>query len=317
MANPKWRFLEKKADYELVVHAYGQGTWRGRFFGIEASEGMGLASVGIASKFVLALADARGAQLYLRGRRLTGLSLTGSRAAFESVVDCHRERKQPAERSASRERKRETNQSGTGIIISNQSHILTNHHVVSGCRDILISRVGEASTIARVVAADARNDLALLNADLTNIKAPPLRRDVRLGENVYVFGFPLAGLLSKSGNFTTGTITALSGVDDDTRMFQISAPVQPGNSGGPLIDRFGNVVGVVVSKLNASAVAQATGDLPQNVNFAIKLGTALTFLEANSLVPPTTPDTKVLEVSDIAELAKRFTVYIECKAGSR
>jgi serine protease Do len=91
-----------------------------------------------------------------------------------------------------------------------------------------------------------------------------------VGESIFVYGFPLTGLLSSSGNFTVGTITSIAGLGDDSRIMQISAPVQPGNSGGPLLDRSGNVVGIIVSKLNALRLAQVTQDMAQNINFAIK-----------------------------------------------
>jgi S1-C subfamily serine protease len=103
----------------------------------------------------------------------------------------------------------------------------------------------------------------------------PLRASARLGEEIVVYGFPLAGLLASSGNVTTGNITALAGLGDDIRFLQISAPVQPGNSGGPVLDRNGNIVGIVVSKLDAIKTAIATQDIPQNVNFAIKLRVAV------------------------------------------
>ncbi len=105
---------------------------------------------------------------------------------------------------------------------------------------------------------------------------------MRQGEDIVVYGFPLPGVLSSGGNVSTGNVTALTGLGDDSRFLQISAPVQPGNGGGPLLDRSGNVVGVVVSKLNALSVASATGDVPQNVNFAIKASVALAFLELST-----------------------------------
>ena len=106
----------------------------------------------------------------------------------------------------------------------------------------------------------------------------------RLGESVEAFGYPLADILSTSGNFSLGNISALSGLGDDSRYLQISAPVQPGNSGGPLLDQRGNLVGVVSSKLNAlNVMLQKEGDIPQNVNFAIKASVAATFLQSNNV----------------------------------
>ena len=136
----------------------------------------------------------------------------------------------------------------------------------------------------------------------------------RIGESVYAYGYPMNGLLATSGNFTIGNVTATAGLGDDTGHIQISAPVQPGNSGGPLLDRFGNVVGVIQSKLNALKVASVTSDLPQNVNFAIKATVVLNFLDANGISPPL--DARTTDAMDgeaIAERAKAFTVRINCR----
>ncbi len=90
-------------------------------------------------------------------------------------------------------------------------------------------------------------------------------------------------LLATSGNFTTGAVTALARIGDDSRFYQISAPVQPGNSGGPLLDENGNLIGVISSKLNPFNEIKAQGDIPQNVNFAIKASVLANFLQDNSI----------------------------------
>jgi S1-C subfamily serine protease len=127
-----------------------------------------------------------------------------------------------------------------------------------------------------------------------------------------VYGFPLTGALAAGGNFTTGNVTALAGLADDSRFLQISAPVQPGNSGGPLLDRNGTVVGIVVAKLNALEIASATGDIPQNVNFAIKASVAAAFLDAQSVAHAENAGVGALSTPDIAERAKSFTVQVVC-----
>ena len=108
-------------------------------------------------------------------------------------------------------------------------------------------------------------------------------------------------------------MSAEAGVGNDSRMLQITAPVQPGNSGGPLLDQAGNIIGIVVAKLDAILVAAAINDLPQNVNFAIKGGVAADFLEANGVKPVFASSTKPLEQVEIAELAKSLTVQIGCE----
>ena len=92
---------------------------------------------------------------------------------------------------------------------------------------------------ARLVARDEKNDLALLKIEGAKVKAPPMRTYIRVGESVAAFGFPLSSFLATSGNFTLGNVTALAGLGDDSRYLQISAPIQPGNSGGPLLDERG------------------------------------------------------------------------------
>ncbi len=165
-----------------------------------------------------------------------------------------------------------------------------------------------------VVATDAGNDLALLSLTLppSDVARFAAGRGGRPGDSVVVMGFPLRGLLASEPNVTTGTISALSGLRDDTRLLQITAPVQPGNSGAPLIDQSGNVIGVVVAKLDAIAVARSTGDIPQNVNFAIKAGVVRAFLDAHSIDYKIADSTGRLESADIAERGREFTIVVEC-----
>jgi S1-C subfamily serine protease len=202
---------------------------------------------------------------------------------------------------------------GTGFFVSSQGHVLTNHHVVDNCNSITVALNDSISTSARVVGRDSKNDLALLaTTGLRPDTVPNLRTGVRLGESVFVYGFPLAGLLASSGNFTIGNVTAVAGLADDTTMIQISAPLQPGNSGGPVFDQNGNVVAVVVSKLNALRVAKVTSDIPQNVNFAIKSLIAMGFLETGSVNALTNASTTKLETTQIAERARTFTAQVRC-----
>lgn len=199
---------------------------------------------------------------------------------------------------------------GSGFIVSRDGHILTNHHVVEGCAEIRIPPHGSGTLFA----ADPRNDLALLRTGKGDNLPVAFRegRGVRLGEPVVVVGFPLWGLLAASPSVTTGTVSALAGPGNDSRLLQISAPVQPGNSGGPLLDEGGRVIGVVVSKLDALKVAEITGDLPQNVNFAISGTVVRAFLEGQGVAYTTAASTKPLSTAEIAEAARGFTVVVEC-----
>jgi len=164
----------------------------------------------------------------------------------------------------------------------------------------------------RLVAKDVTNDLALLKVDLKAAHVASLRFGARLGENVEAFGYPLSQLLATSGNFTAGNITATAGLGDDSRFYQISAPVQPGNSGGPLLDENGNLVGVVSSKLNFLSEIKSQGDIPQNVNFAIKASVVANFLQDNNIRFQIGEATEAMKGPALADQAKGLSAYIEC-----
>jgi S1-C subfamily serine protease len=207
----------------------------------------------------------------------------------------------------------ERHTAGTGFFITTKGHMLTNSHVVSGCATVSVSVKTDMPRNGRVLAQDKTNDLAIIATDLTPDAVASMRGNVRLGEQVEAFGFPFSGLLSSGGNFTLGNVTALTGMRDDSRILQISAPVQPGNSGGPLLDEAGRVVGVVVSKLNAIKVALVAEDIPQNINFAIKANVARSFVESQGItIQPAQEDAPAMRSADIADLARSFTGRVEC-----
>jgi S1-C subfamily serine protease len=205
---------------------------------------------------------------------------------------------------------------GTGFYINRQGNVLTNAHVVNNCKEITLLRQGSVPVSASMVKADTSNDLAVLMAASPPSTIAAFRggRAVRQGESVIAFGFPLPGDLSSGGSLTTGSVSALSGLHDDTRYLQMSAPVQPGNSGGPLLDTSGNVVGIVSSGLNALRTARLTGgSIPQNVNFAIKADVARTFLEFAGVGSETGGSGREFGTPDLGEKARGFSVQIECK----
>ena len=205
----------------------------------------------------------------------------------------------------------ELTSSGSGFYVSKTGHILTNEHVVRGCREL---RTPPSFQFA-VVALEKRTDLALLTSTgQTKRLIAKFRggRGIRSGDDIVILGYPLPGVLASEVNVTSGTVSALAGPGDDRRFFQITAPVQPGNSGGPVLDRAGNAVGVVRAKLDAIKVARATGDIPQNVNFAVSAGTVRSFLDAHDVPYETAASTDKLEPADIAANARKFTVPIEC-----
>ena len=203
--------------------------------------------------------------------------------------------------------------SGTGFAVHRDGYVLTNQHVIDGCTTIRVT-LGQATEQGVVVRADTRNDLALLKVPNRSEAVATFRggtQGIRPGDDVVVVGFPLHGPLASDPTVTTGTVSVLAGPGDDSRLLQMSAPVQPGNSGGPLLDASGNVVGVVVSKLGLE-VALATGDIPQNVNFAIRGDVARLFLNRAGIEARRAPSAVELRPADVAERAGDFTALIEC-----
>jgi S1-C subfamily serine protease len=201
---------------------------------------------------------------------------------------------------------RPTEPRGSGFRVA-PGRVVTNEHVVAGCARILVG--GQRSTRR---AADAVNDLAVIDVPGDQGPVTPLRSTAaRLGEGVTIAGFPLEGLLAGL-SVTGGNVSRLSGLGGDTGQLQISAPVQRGNSGGPVLDSAGNVIGVVVSKLDALGVARVTGDVPQNVNFAIKGNVLRAFLDAHAVEYSSSSGGQPLAADAIAERARQFTVLIQC-----
>jgi S1-C subfamily serine protease len=199
---------------------------------------------------------------------------------------------------------------GSGFFVSKQGYIVTNNHVVEGCKKLTTS---DGKTLTMV---DRRPsvDLALLKTDTTPPNVAIFRSGPppKAGDTVFAFGFPLPDILSSEGNISTGILSAIAGVNNNVQLVQISAPVQPGNSGGPLLDSDGHIIGVVVAKLDSMAIARLTGDMPQNINFAIHWAEVKAFLDEEKVEYLSAPSTGQVKASLIADRAKQFSVRIEC-----
>jgi S1-C subfamily serine protease len=201
--------------------------------------------------------------------------------------------------------------SGSGFFVTTRL-LVTNYHVIDGCGSLVIRRGNDASP-ANIRAVTERNDLALLSIALSIGSPPPIRTSAFLGEDVVAVGHPLSGLLSDGIIVTGGQVNSLAGLNNDPNLIQISAPVQPGSSGGPLLDRSGAVVGVVVSKLNADGLSKVTGDISQNVNFAIKPEVLRLFLDTNRVDYNSTALGQRMDNIKVAERARAFTVQVLCR----
>ena len=216
----------------------------------------------------------------------------------------------PAPAPAPPSRARSQASSGTGFAVQ-ANFVVTNFHVVDSCEEVTI-RQGQLVTKAHVAAESRNADLALLRTDSKIAVSAPVRRSATLGERVTVAGYPLAGILATDVIVTSGQVNSMAGLGNDPSMLQISAPVQPGNSGGPLVDRAGSVVGVVTSKINVERLARVTGDYAQNINFAIKPELLRLFLDSNQVTYKNADLGKPLDGAQVAELARRYTVQVTC-----
>ncbi|MEP9376544.1 serine protease [Aquabacter sp. CN5-332] len=317
VTNPVWNQLQTGQLYDMKVSTPGQAGWRGKAMVVErGNDEKGFLISDLKDEMMGSFARAESIEFQLDNRAIAQLPLTASPSAIAHVIKCQSRFAQLlAEVQAEGKPKGASN--GTGFFVSWGGHILTNHHVVDGCKVLEVRRPGSAPVPARLVADDATNDLALLQTSLRTRELPALVTRARIGQGVFVYGFPLTPILSSAGNFTSGGVSAMTGIGDDTSRLQISAPIQPGNSGGPVIDQNGNVLGVVASTLGplggeTPSEKPSEKPAPQNANFAIKASAAATFLEANGVEPVAKVLTAALDPAAVAERAKEFTVRVEC-----
>ncbi|MCB4771839.1 serine protease [Ancylobacter sp. Lp-2] len=201
--------------------------------------------------------------------------------------------------------------SGSGFFVSGDGLMLTNAHVAGDCRSITVRPYGPAQLVQK----DGANDLAVIRVSGATPKAVASFREepVRLGSSVMMLGYPLSDYLNSALNVTAGMVSSLSGIDGDTRYLQFTAPTQPGNSGGPLLDNTGRVVGVATAKLSDLNVIKVAGTVPQNVNFALGNGAALTFLRAAGVPVSVRGEASEMKAEDIAETGATFTAQIICE----
>lgn len=196
--------------------------------------------------------------------------------------------------------------SGTGFFINAEGWAVTNAHVLDGCTKVSVSTIGNASDWI----VDRQNDVAAIRVP-QGVGKPYLRirgSSPRLGDDVAAFGYPFSDFLSDSIKVTTGNINSLIGAQNDTRFLQISTPIQPGNSGGPVVDSSGKVVGI------ATKVLSSRGDyIAQNVNFALRSGVLESFLRANGLTyQSVTSQGATLGTADLADLVSPAVIHIQC-----
>ena len=201
--------------------------------------------------------------------------------------------------------------SGSGFAVSSDGYVITNHHVIDGCEKIIV-HTKENDFPVRVITYDPQNDLALLKGDFrpkTVFSLSDTRPELLL--DIYVAGFPFGDKFSTSIKVTKGIVSSLTGLGNNFSNIQIDAALQSGNSGGPILDDFGNVVGVAVAKLDAKYMFDEFGTIPENTNFGIKSSVVRSVLESNNVDSPSANKLSISK-SQLGKMISNGTYYISC-----
>ena len=224
-----------------------------------------------------------------------------------------------------KKKKAKQNEIGSGFYVSKFRHIVTNQHVVNQCMKITVGESMSTQIPADLVASDKRNDLAILqtismelaSADTKSfvqklaIQIVPVlsgglmrSEDVVGGEEIFVAGYPLGNMVSDQMKLDDGIVSATKGMDNDVSQFIVSSDIKRGNSGGPVYDNKGNIVGVAVSRLNVNRT--------DNINFAIKGSTVKQFLSAHNVPTKWSNRKNRIDTKELYKIASKQTVMVVC-----
>jgi S1-C subfamily serine protease len=200
---------------------------------------------------------------------------------------------------------------GTGFVAGPKGTIVTAYHVVEGARTVHVTLSSGRQGIARVARRNEAADLAVLEfwQETPDYLTLGTGADVRIGQPVWTLGYPVVGLLGLDPKFTDGSVSALSGINGASEVYQVTVPIQPGNSGGPLVTDNGTVIGVMTSSAAELPFFKATGALPQGVNWAVKSDLAKGFFDA----PPEMP--KAASREEAVERVRKAICFIEAIHG--
>ena len=204
--------------------------------------------------------------------------------------------------------------SGSGFYINNKGYALTNNHVIDICAQS-VAVIDGKETLFRVIATDKTNDVAVLKTNYKSRNFIKINEDgAKLGENVIAVGYPLAGRLSDSVKITKGIVSSLSGLDNNIGQIQIDAALQPGNSGGPVLNENGELVGIASAGLNKLLMAKEAKYIPENVNFAVASPIIVNILKSKK-VKYTTPSmfSGSYSNTELAELGDSSTIQLFCR----
>jgi S1-C subfamily serine protease len=202
----------------------------------------------------------------------------------------------------------EPTSNGTGILLNDTGDVMTAAHVTDNCLLSKVSADGK-TYVAKQVASSPLLDLAVLNSDIKQPSDINIRRsgDLKLGEKLTTVSYPLKGMLAASPNMTFGNVSSKKALQGSLGLFQFTAPIQPGSSGGPVVADNGELIGLVTSTLNISSLVEQ-GVVPQNVNFALNSKYIGKFLDKNNI---TYQSTTALSKPGI-EVALTSAVQISC-----
>lgn len=202
---------------------------------------------------------------------------------------------------------------GSGFFVNDNGYLVSNYHVIEICQAVGVPLDGQIFPV-KILASDIVNDLIVGKIEL-NGKNPYLSINTEgayLGDNILAAGFPLDNDLSESIKVTRGIVSSMSGMGNNYSQYQIDAAVQGGNSGGPLLDDKGTVVGVVVSQIDKVRYLAEENYIPENVNFAVKSQNLDIFLKANSVPLPNKNVYKTYNSREVAKSAENATLKLIC-----
>lgn len=304
--------------FELFTKSAEQGFAPAQYFlGIAYEMGDGVPADVIQSHCWYNLAGAAGVEE--ARSRLTALESTMSREQIseaEQMAAAFAPRKAIAETTAATPENIFNSRPlghGTGFFVTNDGFLVTNFHVVREATEVRVN-TGKGIKVAKVVNTSPQHDLALLKVEGDEFEALPIASssDTALGSTVATVGFPNYMLMGLSPKLAKGEIGSLAGIKDDATYFQISVPVQPGNSGGALVNESGNVVGIVSAKLDAAHALVTSGALPENVNYAVKSDYLLALLDATPEFTGKTVKTRsgVRKFQDVVKEVENASVLI-------
>lgn len=311
-------------DYNKAAHYYRKAAMMGNAtaqnsIGSKYAEGKGITKDNVLAYAWFNLASAKGDKLATDNRaivekRLSIEELNEAQAlssGWSHGQDITRGNNSPSQKLVNL--KLSKLRTGTAFFVSKTGHALTNYHVIDGCEEI---RLQGSDKPLKLMSSDKANDIALVTTNSDTTKYAPLVSNpskIRQGDEIAVFGFPLNSLLSSGGNLTPGVISATTGIGNNTNQIQITAPIQPGSSGSPVLNLRGEVIGIVAMKLSDTKMAKATGSVGQNVNFAVNAQTIKGFLESNN-VTYTTATLNLLpkSIADLGDDARKWTTLLEC-----